>query len=59
MIASLSFASSSASSIAKIDNDQISGNISEAPASWTMEAGHILPEPGEEPPEWYLADNEK
>ena len=32
---------------------EVSGHISEAPASWTMEAGKILPDPGEEPSEWY------
>ncbi len=39
--------------IAGISPDQISGKISEAPASWTMEAGQILPEPGEESAEWF------
>lgn len=39
--------------IAGIPQHQVSGQITEAPASWTMEAGKILPEPGEEPPEWY------
>ena len=33
--------------------DQVSGRITEGPASWTMEGGMILPEPGEEGPEWY------
>ncbi len=33
--------------------DQLGGRINEAPASWTMEAGFVLPEPGEEGPEWY------
>jgi len=33
--------------------EEVSGHISEAPASWSMEAGKILPEPGEEPAEWY------
>lgn len=32
---------------------EVGGHISEAPASWTMEGGHILPEPGEEGAEWY------
>ena len=39
--------------IASVAPEDISGHISEAPASWTMEAGKILPEPGEEPAEWY------
>lgn len=39
--------------IAQISPDEISGKISEAPASWTMEAGQILPEPGEESAEWF------
>ncbi len=41
------------SQIAEVPKDQISGRITEAPASWTMEAGKILPEPGAEPAEWY------
>lgn len=41
------------SRIAGISRDEVSGHISEAPSSWTMEAGQILPEPGEESPEWY------
>ena len=41
------------SRIARISRDEVSGHISEAPSSWTMEAGQILPEPGEESPEWY------
>ncbi len=36
------------SGIAGVPRDHVSGQISEAPASWTMEAGRILPEPGEE-----------
>ena len=39
--------------IGGVPRDQVSGQITEAPASWTMEAGKILPEPGEEPAEWY------
>ena len=39
--------------ISGADSQNVSGHISEGPASWTMEAGHILPEPGEEPAEWY------
>lgn len=37
--------------IADIRRDLVSGTISEAPGSWTMEAGRILPDPGEEA-EW-------
>ena len=33
--------------------EQVGGRITEGPASWTMEAGHVLPEPGEEGPEWH------
>tara|TARA_B100002052_G_scaffold226219_1_gene208438 strand:- start:2261 stop:2698 length:438 start_codon:yes stop_codon:yes gene_type:complete len=39
-----------------ISKNDVSGHISEAPAKWTMEGGHVLPDPGEEPPEWYAAD---
>jgi len=41
------------SQIADVPKSQVSGKITEAPASWTMEAGKILPEPGAEPLEWY------
>jgi hypothetical protein len=41
------------SRIAGVPKSDISGRISEAPASWTMEAGQILPDPGEESPEWF------
>ena len=41
------------SEIAEVPRSEISGQITEAPASWTMEAGKILPEPGSEPAEWY------
>ena len=36
------------SEIAGVSRDLVSAQISEAPASWTMEAGRILPDPGEE-----------
>ena len=36
------------SEIAGVPADMVSGRITEAPASWTMEAGRILPEPGAE-----------
>ena len=39
--------------IAGVPREMVSGQISEAPASWTMEAGKILPDPGEESEEWY------
>ena len=42
--------------ITSISHDEISGIITEGPASWTMEDGQILPEPGEEPAEWYAHD---
>lgn len=38
--------------IAEVPRHAVSGRISEAPASWTMEAGRILPEPGEESADW-------
>ena len=41
------------SEIAGVPKNEVSGHISEAPASWTMEAGQILPDPGEESPEWF------
>ena len=34
--------------IVGIPAEMVSGRITEAPASWTMEAGRILPEPGAE-----------
>jgi phenylpyruvate tautomerase PptA (4-oxalocrotonate tautomerase family) len=37
-------------------SNDVSGDIIEGNASWTMEGGHILPEPGEEPTSWYEAD---
>ncbi len=40
-------------SITGISPEDIAGRISEGKASHTMEGGHILPEPGEEGPEWY------
>ena len=36
-----------------VPDDQLGGRITEGPASWSMEGGHVLPEPGEEGPEWY------
>ena len=42
--------------ITGVDSNEVSGDIIEGKASWTMEGGHILPEPGEEPPSWYEAD---
>ena len=36
-----------------ISADQLDGRITEGRASWSMEGGHVLPEPGEEGPEWY------
>ena len=35
--------------------EQIAGRITENPASWTMENGSVLPEPGQEGAEWYAA----
>ena len=42
--------------ITGISADQLDGRITEGRASWTMEGGHVLPEPGEEGPEWYEHD---
>jgi phenylpyruvate tautomerase PptA (4-oxalocrotonate tautomerase family) len=42
--------------IAGVPLDQVGANISEVPASWVMEGGAILPEPGEEGEEWYTAE---
>ena len=39
--------------IADVPAEQIDGRITENPASWTMEGGFVLPEPGQEGPEWY------
>ena len=36
-----------------VSAEQLGGRITEGPASWTMEAGRVLPEPGEEGPEWH------
>ena len=38
--------------ITGVPANQLGGRITEGPASWTMEAGRVLPEPGEEGPEW-------
>lgn len=39
--------------ITDVSAERVDGRITEAPASWTMEGGHVLPEPGEEGAEWY------
>ena len=36
-----------------VPRDEISGRIGETPASWAMEGGQVLPEPGQETAEWY------
>ena len=36
--------------------DQVGARISETPASWVMEGGDILPEPGEEDEKWYASE---
>lgn len=43
------------SDISGVPTNQIPGRIRENPASWTMEGGFVLPEPGQEGPEWYAA----
>ena len=39
--------------ITGVSPDLVDGRIRESPASWSMEGGMVLPEPGEEGPEWY------
>ena len=36
-----------------VPRDDVSGRIGETPASWAMEGGQVLPEPGHESAEWY------
>ena len=36
-----------------VPREQISGRLGEGPASWAMEGGQVLPEPGQETAEWY------
>ena len=36
-----------------LPRDQIAGRIGVNPASWIMEGGSVLPEPGQEGAEWY------
>ena len=43
--------------ITGISRDDIHGRITEGKASQTMEGGFVLPEPGEEGPEWYEHDS--
>ena len=45
------------SQIASVSKEDVSGHISEVPASWTMEGGQVLPEPGAESAEWYDQDS--
>ena len=45
------------SEVASVSTEDVSGHISEVPASWTMEGGQVLPEPGEESAEWYDQDS--
>ena len=44
------------SQINGVSPDMVSGRLSEGPGRWSMEAGKILPEAGEEGPEWYTAE---
>ncbi len=39
--------------ITGVPADLIDGRITEGRASWSMEGGQVLPEPGEEGAEWY------
>ncbi len=41
------------SEITGVSPELIGGRITESPASWSMEGGMVLPEPGEEGAEWY------
>ncbi len=41
---------------ANVPLDQIGARISVTPASWVMEGGDILPEPGEEDEKWYASE---
>ena len=36
-----------------VSRAEITGRIGETPASWAMEGGAVLPEPGQETAEWY------
>ena len=36
-----------------VSRDEVGGRIGETPASWIMEGGAVLPEPGQETAEWY------
>ena len=36
-----------------VARESVGGHISESPAAWAMEAGEVLPEPGEEGPAWF------
>ncbi len=36
-----------------VSRDEIDGRIGETPASWAMEGGAVLPEPGQETAKWY------
>ena len=38
---------------AGVSVDKVGARIIEGPARWSMEGGHILPEPGQEGAEWY------
>ena len=40
-----------------VSRDQVDGRIGETPASWVMEGGAVLPEPGQETAEWYAHAN--
>ena len=39
--------------ITGVSSELVAGRIRESPASWSMEGGMVLPEPGEEGDEWY------
>jgi phenylpyruvate tautomerase PptA (4-oxalocrotonate tautomerase family) len=41
---------------AGVSLDQVGVRIAETPASWVMEGGDILPEPGDEDEKWYASE---
>ena len=44
------------SQINEVSRDTVSGRLSEGPGRWSMEGGKVIPEVGEEGPEWYTAE---
>ena len=44
------------SEINGLSPELVTGRLSEGPGRWSMEGGKVLPEVGEEGPEWYAAE---